>query len=1197
MSDAQMPVGPSPEAPAPLSPGLAEAGGECGEGSRHGKAGHGKGAERRGSMRADDPWSNGSQPDPWARYGSFPGQVSATRVRVNVPVPPSTPSSSEMVRERGEREGFAVPPGLATVPNMSALYRGSVSKQAVGVEVAGQAYDNVTGARQLIGRMNEQELRAVFMDLSQRLKQQSGQFVPERLGQSPPDPRVPAFARPEGALTLPISSASHEQGRGDDRDVFSRSEKWLGSPPSPEHASWKGREGEVLGMNAYIHELVAWANQASVEFGKEIAQAARWPTQIAWNSLTKSQQARGVRLFSVLKAAFSDHGRITLMIQSFGEGLDIVAVAMQGDMFGNSLAYMGNGFELLRQLVREFSLRSRAEAMSLRAMLMARTFQTQSGTSAPVADTVRQIEIAVARYLRLLSTLEPGDAVGLGLTDSDQLTLLIRSLPDHARAYTLHHSQGETYGSYRASALRWEQQQRLFMELHGHGAKHVFGLHTEEAREHSDTLNVAENEWGGQLLAAKGGAKGTDMERCGRCGKQGHATSQCSVSLAKTKCFKCGEFGHISVNCSKSKDTDARAVVGPKGSASPKGSGLPKGSAERLFSPKKGSSFSKGKGKGQGGKKGKLFAMFDEESGMWWYAEAGGDETLEEPCGEPTSAEPSAETVLLLSSLLSAERNEPNTRFEHVLACIESVPALVLCQPLLQSVQETLGSEYWLLDSGASSCVVTRKSLEQLHHDEIVPCGALFTAANGAPVPFLGRCSVVLRVRTRNEKGVIKDGVCKVPVMVGDTPYNILSTRALGRLGWRVVLDEGVHVSHVRTPVEMIVTCIWCDTPWIKVLDSSGHDQMLTLFEEGVYEQDVATSASVGHVAVLSRRTQEELEVHRTKGHVPFHPDCEHCVKSREVNRHRRRLEHGLETEIVADFMYLSAAGESISVVERQSGDTMKILVLREAFSSSVGAIVMTEDLSKDRSLLNKWLAEFGLSASVVSISLLTDAEEAVKSFVVGSSDKFTFLVRKAAPQAHEQIGGAERTVRMLKEGLATLQSDFQSLGYVLVFRRDLMQLALTYLCMSVNVNGKAFGGDRAPKEIAVGRRLPEAVFALFGTKVLAEVPDSVKCLCPNMSRFVTAAFLHPQFGSLGNLVFAYVRVGQELVPKAFVARSIKLVYPIEVLFESGMFSVLKVKGEQGPSAVRGDCCAENSPWFSRRFTEMPCVRSAKGDL
>ena len=101
------------------------------------------------------------------------------------------------------------------------------------------------------------------------------------------------------------------------RETSCRSEKWLGSPPSPNHQAWKGRESEVLGMNAHIHELVAWANQASVEFGKEIAQAARWPAQIAWNTLSKSQQARGVRLFGVLKAAFADHGRITLMIQGF----------------------------------------------------------------------------------------------------------------------------------------------------------------------------------------------------------------------------------------------------------------------------------------------------------------------------------------------------------------------------------------------------------------------------------------------------------------------------------------------------------------------------------------------------------------------------------------------------------------------------------------------------------------------------------------------------------------------------------------------------------------------------------------------------------------------------------------------------------------------------------------------------------------
>ena len=274
----------------------------------------------------------------------------------------------------------------------------------------------------------------------------------------------------------------------------------------------------------------------------------------------------------------------------------------------------------------------------------------------------------------------------------------------------------------------------------------------------------------------------------------------------------------------------------------------------------------------------------------------------------------------------------------------------------------------------------------------------------------------------------------------------------------------------------------------------------------------------------------------------------------------------GLETEVVADFMFLDAVGESIGVVERQTGGSIKVLVLREAFSSCIGAVVISEDIGKDRSLLIKWLSEFGLATASASVTLLTDAEEAVKSFVTGASDKYAFMVRKAAPQAHEQIGGAERTVRVLKEGLATLQSDFQSLGCVLSFRRDLIQLVLTYLCMSTNSNGKAFGSDRSPKEVAVGRALPETVFALFGSKVLAEIPDSVKALCPNMSRFEAAAFLHPQFGSLGSLVFAYVRVGHELTPKVFVAKSIKLVFPIELVFESGMFETLQRRGELGPA-------------------------------
>ena len=114
--------------------------------------------------------------------------------------------------------------------------------------------------------------------------------------------------------------------------------------------------------------------------------------------------------------------------------IDNVAVAMQGDFFGNSMSYMGNGYELLRQLVKEFSMRFRSEAVSLRASLMSKVFQANASYGAPVADTIRQIEVAVARYLRLVSTLIDEDVNGLGVGDSDQLTLLIRSLAEPAKS-------------------------------------------------------------------------------------------------------------------------------------------------------------------------------------------------------------------------------------------------------------------------------------------------------------------------------------------------------------------------------------------------------------------------------------------------------------------------------------------------------------------------------------------------------------------------------------------------------------------------------------------------------------------------------------------------------------------------------------------------------------------------------------------
>ena len=58
---------------------------------------------------------------------------------------------------------------------------------------------------------------------------------------------------------------------------------------------------------------------------------------------------------------------------------------------------------------------------------------------------------------------------------------------------------------------------------------------------------------------------------------------------------------------------------------------------------------------------------------------------------------------------------------------------------------------------------------------------------------------------------------------------------------------------------------------------------------------------------------------------------------------------------------------------------------------------------------------------------IIADAEVAVGNLIAGCDSRFTFEVRKAAPQSHESAGYAERAVRTVKESLKTLMLDHES--------------------------------------------------------------------------------------------------------------------------------------------------------------------------
>ena len=75
-----------------------------------------------------------------------------------------------------------------------------------------------------------------------------------------------------------------------------------------------------------------------------------------------------------------------------------------------------------------------------------------------------------------------------------------------------------------------------------------------------------------------------------------------------------------------------------------------------------------------------------------------------------------------------------------------------------------------------------------------------------------------------------------------------------------------------------------------------------------------------------------------------------------------------------------------------------------------------------------------------------------------------------------------------------------------------------------------------------------------FGSKVLAELPQSLIEKSPNAPRFHAAAFLYPSFGSMGVVVMARIRVGTEMIARTFIAKSIKLCLPITISNEFGIF-------------------------------------------
>ena len=1065
-------------------------------------------------------------------------------------------------------------------------------------------------------RMNSQGLGETFGQVTPQIAEP---FLPESVPSGMP--------LPAGMLSGHVGDMGRMNGDSFSHgDAFSKSEKWIGSPPQPSFEKWKDRESEVLSWAQYVADLSSWASQVSLEFGTEITQASKWPAAIRWSSMTVVMRTRSMRLLAILRSTFMNHPRSAMLISAFMEGVNLHA--MTGEDPDSQSA---NGYELLRQMTCEFSLRTRNEALVFRTSLANKNFTLSAQETSPtslVTDVVRKIDLEAARYRRLLSTL-PADvnAVGLQLSEPDLLMMLVRSLPESARSYVLHHATGESYGAYRLAACRWEQQQRMVSELNL--ATSVKKLNQVEGNGEIEWFDMTHSDENGEwYLDAVGGVQNG---KCNKCGSRKHTTNSCTVDLSRVKCYRCNQYGHVSANCTVKSSNTLKGVEKGK-------RGVNKGDWS------KGKGKSKGKGNLKGfGKKGKMNTMqesqdwsdWSEMTGedLWWYGDWSGweqqswwdvaqvsqdgwrsDEAWQVSASPRNESEvqgkdgnngmPVGSLVLspvlcegscscgglvfeeeennfvdvLNSRVLVGEARSPavqcdlsgqlglqgpNEPYDKELSmclistysrrvlmldgkhlfdshCEVSVrtqleSAVQMVQPLLSQMADAADATWWLLDSGASSTVLSQTYLgafgAALREDETL---AGFRAANGSSVSMTGSAEIGVHMFMSDTDG--RERVWKkarLKVLVGSIQHNILSITALADSGWKFTQGKhGFDLCHPDMGLHCLEVAYFANCPWVRLhplKDSSGSALQLS------------TAISTDPTLCPLTASQVDLETHRRQGHTPFHPQCVECAKGRSVFQHRRARAGQREFEIQADFAFLSQVGE---ISREESERAFKVLVMSEVVSNAVGYVVVGDDLDLVRKHVVQWLEHFGMVSKEVAVVVHTDAEVAVGELIGRSTGRFNFMVRRASPQQHQSIGHAEKSVRSLKESLAVVRSDLNRQGLDILFSFEGLADVFNYMALSHNHYSRAHGTDHSPLELIAGRKLSKPKTTMFGANVLAEIPDSIRRDNPNEARNIEASFVHVGLVR-GAVVQGLVRRDGSHDLVRFTARDIRPILPL----------------------------------------------------
>ena len=296
----------------------------------------------------------------------------------------------------------------------------------------------------------------------------------------------------------------------------------------------------------------------------------------------------------------------------------------------------------------------------------------------------------------------------------------------------------------------------------------------------------------------------------------------------------------------------------------------------------------------------------------------------------------------------------------------------------------------------------------------------------------------------------------------------------------------------------------------------------------------------------LKEQEEKSLFQHVLNGHATYHPACESCRLSRGVTRHvSRKLG---ELEIQADFAIIQG---------------FKILVLVEKESGAVGFVFVSQNHEGVIREIERWVTSVGLAGpSSACILVRSDLEPALVSLLKKS---IPGRVETVPPEAHEQVGSAERGVRLLKERMSCLRYEIQQQGCDFPLTDECLPLLCRYIATTHNLHHKIRGGDKTAIELITGSSRTSFMTAPFGSVCFAETPQSVETSAD--TRWIPAAFIGPQYGGRSVLVSSVVGPIDNQEVKIFQAKSIKVLN--RIIYEPKYAPSLLIKIDK-PAAPDG---------------------------